>query len=37
MAPSGMMMRGTYSATDKFVDTDGVKHLEYGYKVRITK
>ena len=36
-APSGMMMRGTYKATDKFVDTDGVRHLEFGYKVKITK
>ena len=36
-APKGMMYRGSYTATDKFVDSDGKTHLEYSYPVKITK
>jgi Rho GDP-dissociation inhibitor len=36
-APSGMMLRGAYTATDVFVDGDGENHLTYSYKVTITK
>lgn len=36
-APSGMMLRGKYKAKDTFVDSDGNKHLEYDYKVNVTK
>ncbi|GMI44300.1 hypothetical protein TrCOL_g11350 [Triparma columacea] len=36
-APAGMMYRGSYKATDKFVDSDGNLHLSYDYKVQITK
>ena len=36
-APSGMMYRGSYKATDKFVDSDGNMHLSYEYKVQITR
>ncbi|GMH60244.1 hypothetical protein TrRE_jg8902, partial [Triparma retinervis] len=36
-APSGMMYRGSYKATDKFVDSDGNHHLSYDYKVQITR
>ena len=36
-APKGMMYRGKYIATDKFIDTDKVCHLEYSYPVNITK
>jgi len=36
-APKGMMYRGKYVATDKFVDSEKVCHLEYSYPVNITK
>lgn len=36
-APKGMMYRGRYSATDRFIDSDGVVHLEYNYSIEITK
>ena len=36
-APSGMMLRGTYKARDRFVDSDGNCHLDYDYKVKIIK
>lgn len=36
-APKGMMYRGSYTATDKFVDSDGVTHLEYTYPLKVVK
>jgi Rho GDP-dissociation inhibitor len=36
-APSGMMYRGSYKATDKFVDSDRNEHFSYDYKVQITR
>uniref|UniRef100_A0A7S3JZ16 Rho GDP-dissociation inhibitor n=1 Tax=Aureoumbra lagunensis TaxID=44058 RepID=A0A7S3JZ16_9STRA len=36
-APKGMMYRGNYTSQDKFVDSDGVTHLEYSYPLKITK
>ena len=36
-APKGMMYRGSYTATDKFVDSDGKTHLEYSYPLKVTK
>ena len=36
-APKGMMYRGAYTASDKFVDGDGRTHLEYDYPVKVTK
>ena len=36
-APKGMMYRGSYTATDKFVDSDGLCHLEYSYPLKVTK
>lgn len=33
--PSGMMARGTYTATIKFIDDDGKVHLEFKYKFTI--
>lgn len=36
-APTGMMYRGTYTASDKFLDGDGRTHLEYDYPVKVTK
>jgi len=36
-APKGMMYRGKYLATDKFIDSDKVCHLEYSYPVNIQK
>ncbi|KAJ8607182.1 hypothetical protein CTAYLR_007341 [Chrysophaeum taylorii] len=35
--PKGMMYRGSYTATDKFVDSDGVVHLEYSYPLKVGK
>ncbi|KAK7248836.1 Rho GDP-dissociation inhibitor [Aureococcus anophagefferens] len=31
------MYRGSYTATDKFVDSDGKTHLEYSYPLKVTK
>ena len=36
-APKGMMYRGSYTATDKFVDSDGKTHLEYSYPLKVVK
>jgi Rho GDP-dissociation inhibitor len=36
-APKGMMYRGRYNATDRFIDSDGVVHLEYNYHIEISK
>ena len=36
-APSGMLFRGEYRANDAFLDSDGNTHLQYDYKVKITK
>ena len=36
-APSGMMLRGTYSAKTSFVDDDGATHLAFEYKLAIKK
>ena len=36
-APSGMLYRGTYTCADSFVDSDGVEHLKYTYKITIAK
>ena len=36
-APKGMMYRGAYTASDRFVDGDGRTHLEYDYPVKVTK
>jgi len=36
-APKGMMYRGKYNATDRFIDSDGVTHLEYSYSIEILK
>merc|ERR1712000_703704 len=36
-APKGMMFRGKYRARNQFIDSDGVKHLEYEYDINITK
>jgi hypothetical protein len=36
-APTGMLSRGRYNAEDKFVDSDGVTHLEYSYPVVIAR
>ena len=36
-APKGMMYRGRYRAKNCFVDSDGVKHLEFEYDINITK
>lgn len=36
-APTGMMARGKYTCEDRFVDSDGVLHLEYSYPLTIAK
>jgi len=36
-APKGMMMRGKYVVSNSFVDSDKVKHLEFGYDLSIGK
>lgn len=36
-APKGMMYRGKYVSSDKFVDSDGLVHLEYSYPLTVTK
>jgi Rho GDP-dissociation inhibitor len=36
-APSGMMARGHYDATSKFVDDDNVTHLEFEWSFDIAK
>ena len=36
-APSGMLARGTYTATSRFLDDDKQKHLEYEYSFKIGK
>jgi hypothetical protein len=35
--PKGMLYRGTYTSTDAFTDSNGVKHLEYSYPLVIGK
>jgi Rho GDP-dissociation inhibitor len=35
--PKGMMVRGKYTSTDSFVDSNGVKHTEYSYSLNISK
>lgn len=36
-APHGMLLRGTYEATSKFVDDDNVTHLEFPWAIEIKK
>lgn len=36
-APSGMMGRGTYKATSKFIDDDKVTHLEFNWAFEVKK
>ncbi|VVT45114.1 uncharacterized protein SAPINGB_P000642 [Magnusiomyces paraingens] len=36
-APHGMLARGTYDVTSKFVDDDGVTHLEFAWQIEIKK
>ena len=36
-APSGMMARGHYDATSRFVDDDGTDHLRFDWSFDITK
>eukprot|EP01039_Chlorochromonas_danica_P002292 gene2292-2511_t len=36
-APKGMMLRGKYAVSNSFVDSDKVKHLEFGYDLNIVK
>jgi Rho GDP-dissociation inhibitor len=36
-APKGMLMRGKYKVSNKFVDSDKVKHLEFEYELNIVK
>lgn len=36
-APKGMMLRGKYAVSNSFVDSDKVKHLEFGYDLSIVK
>jgi Rho GDP-dissociation inhibitor len=36
-APKGMMMRGRYTVSNSFVDSDKVKHLEFSYDLNIVK
>lgn len=36
-APSGMLARGTYEATSKFVDDDNVTHLAFAWLMEIKK
>lgn len=36
-APKGMMLRGKYRASNYFMDSDKVKHLEYEYQLNIVK
>lgn len=36
-APSGMLARGRYEATSKFVDDDNVTHLVFGWFIEIKK
>ncbi|EGV62917.1 rho GDP dissociation inhibitor [Yamadazyma tenuis] len=36
-APSGMLARGSYSATTKFVDDDKTTHLSFPWSFQITK
>eukprot|EP01115_Flamella_aegyptia_P006923 TRINITY_DN286_c7_g1_i1.p1 TRINITY_DN286_c7_g1~~TRINITY_DN286_c7_g1_i1.p1 ORF type:complete len:200 (-),score=75.45 TRINITY_DN286_c7_g1_i1:110-685(-) len=36
-APSGMLARGSYTATSRFIDDDKQKHLEYEYAFSIKK
>ncbi|KAJ2880049.1 rho GDP dissociation inhibitor, partial [Coemansia aciculifera] len=37
VAPSGMMARGVYAIRSKFVDDDGVVHLDWTWKLEIKK
>lgn len=34
-APSGMMFRGSYTVKNQFIDSDGAKHLDFDYELRI--
>lgn len=36
-APSGMLARGTYSATSRFTDDDNHTHLQYDWAFEIAK
>jgi Rho GDP-dissociation inhibitor len=36
-APSGMLARGKYSASSKFVDDDNVTHLQFDWTFEIKK
>eukprot|EP01041_Mallomonas_annulata_P002104 gene2104-4109_t len=36
-APKGMLYRGKYSSKNEFIDSDGVKHLEFDYELQIKK
>ncbi|CAN3376746.1 hypothetical protein DIURU_001529 [Diutina rugosa] len=36
-APSGMLARGNYSATTKFIDDDRTVHLQFNWSFQITK
>ena len=36
-APKGMLARGKYKATAKFVDSDGVEHAQFGYQFTIER
>lgn len=36
-APSGMLGRGSYDIKSGFVDDDGVKHLEWDWKIEVKK
>lgn len=36
-APKGMLMRGKYTVSNSFVDSDKVKHLEFTYDLHIVK
>lgn len=36
-APSGMLMRGSYSVSNAFLDSDGAKHLQFEYTLQIKR
>lgn len=36
-APSGMLLRGHYEAKSKFVDDDGVTHIQWDWSFDIKK
>lgn len=37
IAPSGLLARGTYHVRSKFIDDDGVCHLEWDWSFKIKK